>query len=290
MRIAVTAASGRLGGVTLDELQNRVGRDGVIGVARDPKKIATPDIEKRAGDYASVADMAAALAGIDTVVMISAPVAGDSDRFALHQNVIAAAIKAGVRKVIYTSVIGDERVEATSFAPFMAINRDTETALQDSGLEWVIARNGLYLDLDVLHIRHADSHGGVYRNNGGAGHCGYISIAELGFALAELATSDECNASIVNLMGDTYTQAELVEFANQAFNLNVRYEPITLEQNIARFMSDERIAARGKDVVSMLSGCFECIAAGGFDVKSDFERATGRVMKSIPEQLAELGA
>ncbi|MEE4185860.1 MAG: NAD(P)H-binding protein [Gammaproteobacteria bacterium] len=288
MQIAVTAATGRLGEATLRALSGQVAPDQLIAVAREPERVGLPGIAARHGDYASPDSLVAAFAGIDTVVFISAPVAGGSDRMQLHRNVIEAARQAGVRKVIYTSVIGNERAEQTLFAPFQAINRDTEALLQYSGLDWVIARNGLYLDLDILHIRKADTHGGVYRNNGGTGRCGYISIAELGAALAALATSDACNGTVVNLIGDLHTQAELVEFVNAAYGLNVSYEPITLEQNVARFMADERIAARGEAVARMLSGCFECIDRGGFEVNSDFERAVGRPPLSIPEQLATL--
>ena len=257
-----------------------------MAIARDPSRVQPSGIEKRQGDYASAPQMQAAFAGIDTVVMISAPVAGGSDRLALHKNVIAAAKAAGVRKLIYTSVIGNELAAATQFAPFQAINRETEAELQASGMEWIVARNGLYLDLDLVHIRHAHAHGGVYRNNGGEGRCGYISIAELGFALAALACSDTCNGRILNLVGDAFTQAELVQFANEACGLAVSYEPISAQQNFARFMADERIAARGEDVAKMLTGCFEAIAAGAFDVPSDFAAAAGRPPLSIPEQMA----
>jgi NAD(P)H dehydrogenase (quinone) len=288
MRIGVTAATGRLGSATLAALDGQVAPDQLVAIAREPARFARTDIECRAGDYESVDQMAAAFAGIDTVVMISAPVAGGSDRPVLHRNVIDAAQRANVRKVIYTSVIGNARAEGTLFGPFQAINRDTEAMLQYSGLEWVAARNGLYLDLDMMHIRLADTLDRVYRNNGGTGMCGYISIAELGVATAALALTDACNGRPVNLIGELNSQAELVAFANAAYQLNVRYEPITLEQNIARFMGDERIAARGEEVARMLSGCFECIDKGGFEVSSDFEQVVGRKAKTIPEQLAEL--
>jgi len=287
-KIAVTAASGRLGHEILRSLLTRCQPEQVVAVARDPSRVQPGDIEKRPGDYASAEQMQTALAGLDTVVMISAPVAGGSDRLALHKNVIAAARAAGVRKLIYTSVIGNELAAATQFAPFQAITRQTEVELQASGMEWIVARNGLYLDLDLLHIRHAHAHGGVYRNNGAEGRCGYISIAELGFALAALACSDACNGQVLNLVGEAFTQAELVQFANQAYGLAVRYEPISAQQNFERFMADERIAARGEDVARMLTGCFEAIAAGAFDVPSDFAAAAGRPPLSILEQMAAI--
>lgn len=288
MKIAVTAASGRLGTATLEHLTHRVPRDNVVAVARNPSRVVARDIEKRVGDYESPEQMRAALDDIDTVVMISAPVAGGGDRLAMHRDVINAARQAGVRKLIYTSVIGNELAEDTYFEPFYRVNKDTERCLMESGLEWVVARNGLYLDLDLLHIRHAHEHGGVYRNNAGEGRCGYISIDELGFALARVAVTEHCDGMAVNLFGELHTQAELVALVSKALGLNVRYEPISLEANVARFMQDERIAARGEDVAKMLSGCFQCMEKGVYEVTSQFERAAGRPARPLSEQLAKL--
>jgi len=288
MKIAVTAATGRLGQAVITELLARLPNSDVIAIARDPAQVPFESVATRAGDYAQVEQMQKAFAGVDTGVFISAPVTAGVDRLALHQNVVIAAKRAGVRKLIYTSVIGNELAADTYFAPFYELNAGTEKLVKESGLEWVIARNGLYLDLDLVHIRKADAAGGVYRNNAGEGRCGYISIAELGYAIAGLATSDDCNGMCVNLFGELYTQAELVAFANEAYGLHVRYEPITLQQNVERFLQDERIAARGAAVARMLSGCFECMSRGAYEGASHFERAAGRPAKSIPQQLAEL--
>lgn len=288
-KIAVTAASGRLGTSILQALANRVPEDDVVAVARDVSRIEAPVADKRLANYEFPEQLVAAFDGIDTVILVSAPVAGGGDRLELHNNVIEAAKSAGVRKLIYTSVIGNELAEDSYFAPFYHVNCDTERLVKDSGLQWIIARNGLYLDLDLIHIRHAAEHGGVYRNNAGEGRCGYISIAELGYALAALAVNDNCDGMTVNLFGELYTQADLVAFASAAYDLEVRYEPITLEQNVERFMQDPRIAERGEDVANMLSGCFQCMEKGAYEVASHFERAAGRPAKPIPEQLAELG-
>lgn len=287
MKIAVTAASGRLGRATLTKLCEMERAADVVGVARNPDRIEVPGVGKRAGDYDSVEQMTAALDGIDTVVMISAPAVMDTDRVTMHRNVIEAAKRAGVRKVIYTSVIGGSGADDTMFSASQQLNRQAEVDLAESGLEWIIARNGLYVELDLGHIIRANE-SGVYRNNGGEGRCGYISIDELAYATAALATNDICNGRIVNLTSENKTQAELVELANDVFGLDVRYEPITVEQNMDRFMADEKIAARGEEVAQMLTGCFQCIEKGAFDVSSHYQDAAGRAPKMIREQFEEI--
>ncbi len=287
MTIAVTAASGRLGHALLTKLGRQAGSKSIIAIARAPEKIAVADVSCRQGDYTDLASLVGAFSGVDTAIMISAPVTIGTDRVAMHRNVIQAAKQAGVRKLVYTSVIGNGGEAETLFGATQAVNRQAEQDLQESGVEWIVARNGLYLELDLGHIILANKHGGVYRNNAGEGRCGYISIDEIAQATARLALDDHCNGQTLNIISEVCTQAELVAWANQVFDLNVRYEAISTEENIARFMQDERIAARGEEVARMLSGCFECIAAGAFDVQPDFERAAGRAAKPILQQMEE---
>ena len=52
MKVGVTAASGNLGKLILQELISAIGADNVVGIARSPEKICIAGIETRAGDYA----------------------------------------------------------------------------------------------------------------------------------------------------------------------------------------------------------------------------------------------
>lgn len=285
MNVAVTAASGGLGQAILKYLVEEIGADNVIAVARSPDKVGTPGIEVRSGDYQSVQEMTGAFSGIDTVVIISAPV-GDWDRISMHRNVIEAARQAGVRKLLFTSVIGNGKEEDTWFWKTQQVNRQAESDMRESGLEWVVARNGLYLEKDLNHIVHAKGVG-VYRNIVGDGRCGYISVDELAYATAKLAIDDHANGQVFNLVGEPLTQAGLVELANQIFGMDVRYEVISDEENITELMKDPKIAARGEKVAKMLTGCFQAVRTGAFDVDSDFERAAGRAVKPTLQMIRE---
>jgi len=286
MKVAVTAAGGNLGHAILKYLVAEIGAANVVAVARSPKKVTIPEIEKRSGDYNSVDELTEAFNGIDSVVMISAPV-GDWDRIPMHRNVINAAKAAGVSKMVFTSIVGSGIEKDTWFWPTQLVNRQAEADLQESGLDWVVARNGLYLEKDLAHIVHSRDVG-VYRNIVADGLAGYITVDELAYATAKLATNDAANGQVYDLVGDSLSQAGLVELANQVYGMDVRYQTISDEENIAELMKDPKIAARGEYVAKMLTGCFQAVRVGAFNVESDFERAAGRPVKPTLQMIEEL--
>jgi len=284
MKIGVTAASGKLGQLILAELAASIGADNVVGIARSPDKIGIDGIEMRTADYADAAVWPAVLEGIDTIVLVSSP-AGAGDRVQMHWNVIEGGTLAGVRKMLYTSVIGDGKEADTLYAPFAEINRQSEVYLQASGLEWVIPRNGLYLEFDIAHIVNADRDEGIFRNNGGEGRCGYISRAEIAYATAKLALDESANGKIFNLVGKCLTQAELVNKVNEVYGTNVRYEAFSDEECLAKLAP-----VRGETVANMLTGCYQCIRNGAYDVPSNFFAAAGRDAKPIKDQIVAIKA
>ena len=299
MKIAITAASGHLGLAILNELkrllevqytpqgelvegsEDQTSR--LVAIARDPSKLDDSGVEVRQGDYGSVEQMQQAFVGIDTVVLVSAP-AGVGDRVALHRNVIKAAVAAGVRKVIYTSVIGNGDEMQTFYAPMAEVNRQAEKDLQESGLIWIAARNGLYLEFDVAHILNAAAEG-VFRNNGGEGYCAYITRSELALAFARLVLGDHCDNRVLNLVGDAYTQEQLVDMVNRCAGINVRYEMSSDEECLAKMTP-----VRGAEVAAMLTGCNQAIRNGAFDVPSDFEEIVGIRCKPMQFMIAEVVA
>jgi NAD(P)H dehydrogenase (quinone) len=285
MSVAVTAASGRLGHAILRELAREGQARNVVGIARQPERVQVPGIETRAGDYQSLDSMRAALRDVDTAIMISAPVAGGSERISLHRNVIEAARQAGVRRVLFTSIIGNGREMDTLFGATQRVNRQTESDLQASGLEWVIGRNALYLELDLIQMRKAGETG-VYSNPAGTGRCPYLTIDEIAFAYARLAADESQTSQTYNITGETLTQAELLQQACDVFDFNVRYEAQSDDACITRFRT--LMPERGESVAQMLTGCFQSIRAGAFDVPSHFREAAGRPAKSVREMMQDV--
>lgn len=276
MKIAVTAANGKLGSSIVNELIKEIGKENVIGLVRTPEKAAHLDIEIRKGDYNNREDFNKALKGVHAVLLISGMDAPEK-RIQQHRNIIEAAKHNGVQKLVYTSIIGDE--EKTAFSPIVKSNYQTEKDVQKSGLNWVIGRNGIYIEPDLEYLDTYEKEGEI-RNCAGNGKCGYTSRKELGFAYAQMLLSNIHNGQTYNLVGEAITQSQLAKFINQEFNKNLTYNAISLEQ-----YEKERKAELGDFIGSVIAGIYEGINIGANDVPSDFKKATGRAHKSVIEMM-----
>ncbi|SDX82440.1 NAD(P)H-binding protein [Flavobacterium degerlachei] len=276
MKIAVTSANGQLGSSIVKHLIKVIGKENVIGIARTPEKAKHLGIEIRKGDYNSREEFEVALQGIDAVLLLSG-MDEPQKRIQQHRNVIEAAKANGVKKIVYTSIVGDE--EKNAFSPVVQSNRQTELDVQNSGMEWVIGRNGIYIEPDLEYIDNYVKEGEI-RNCAGEGKCAYTSREELGYAHTKMITEAEHNGEIYNLVGEAITQTELGSYINEVYNTNFGYHYISSE-----VYAIERKAELGDFIGSVVTGIYEGIHSGAYYVPSDFEKATGRTHKSAIEMI-----
>lgn len=270
MKIAVTAVSGKLGAAIARELIKEIGKDQVIGIARTPGHVKDLDVEIRKGDYTNRQEFDEALRGVDAVLLVSG-MDDPQKRIGQHRNVIEAAKQNGVRKIVYTSIVGDE--SETAFSPIVQSNRQTEKDVRESGLEWVIGRNGIYIEPDLEYIDQYVKDGEI-TNCAGDGKCGYTSRGELARAYAQMLVKAEHNGQTYNLVGKAITQAELAGLINQVYGTDLSYRPVS----VAAY-AEERKAALGEFMGTVIAGIYEGIQKGVNDVRSDYARAAGREHK-----------
>src|SRR5690606_23354729 len=126
-----------------------------IAASRNTDKLAgfaQQGIELRQADFDDVKSLDAAFTGIDTVMLVSTDaLAIKGQRFEQHRTAIDAAKRAGVKRLIYTSMPNPEGA-LISFAPD---HLGSEEALKASGIDYVILRNAWYFD-NYLHSLPAD--------------------------------------------------------------------------------------------------------------------------------------
>jgi NAD(P)H dehydrogenase (quinone) len=267
MKIAVTAASGQSGGAIVNALVKQVGAANVVALARTPEKASALGVEVRPGDYNNLPELERSLMGVDTLLLVSGMDAPDK-RIVQHRNVINAAKNSGVGKIVYTSVQGAQ--QGTAFSPVIQSNRQTEEDVKSCGLEWVIGRNGIYIEPDIEYIESYKKAGKV-TNCAGQGRCAYTCRGELAYAYAKMLTEGKHNGHTYNLHGELLTQQQLVEHLNKAFDLNLRYVPLTVEEYQA-----DRVAELGDFIGTVIAGIYQGIALGALENESHYQQASGR--------------
>lgn len=281
MKIAVTTASGQLGSAIVKQLIADTGKENVVGIARTPQKAAHLGVEVRQGDYNSREQFDAALKGIDTVLIISGMDTPDK-RIGQHRNIIEAAKTNKVKKIVYTSIAGDKA--ETAFTPIVRSNRQTEQDIQDSGLAWVIGRNGLYIDSDLEHIDHYINTGEI-ANAANNGLCAYTHRNELAIAYSHLLRENKHHGKIYNLVGEPVTQSQLAGYINQTYDSAITFKAMTADE-----YTQERKAALGEFMGTIIGGIYSGIQQGGFNPESHFEQAAGRPHKTTLEIIQEFKA
>jgi len=277
MKVAVTSASGKLGASIVQHLIQEIGKENVIGIARTPERVKHLGIEIRKGDYNSREDFDLALQGVDTVLLVSG-MDEPQKRIQQHRNVIESAKANGVQKIVYTSIVGAE--EGNAFSPIVQTNRQTENDVKESGLDYVIGRNGIYIEPDLEYLDTYKNEGKI-RNCAGEGKCTYTSRQELGYAYTKMLIEEKHNGQTYNLVGEPITQAQLKDYINQAYGTNLKFNSVSEEDYLA-----ERIAELGGFMGTIIAGIYQGIKNGANDVPSDFEKATGRLHQS-PLELIE---
>lgn len=172
MRILVTGASGRFGGSAARMLLQRLQARDLTLMSRTPDRLASfkaAGCEVRYGDFDDEPSLAAAVQGVDKMLLVSGTKVGR--RVGQHSRAIDAALKAGVGHVVYTSHIG-----ATKDNPSL-IAKDhygTEEKLRASGLRWTAMRDGLYMNAMIEAAAPAALKSGRWVTASGQGKTGLV--------------------------------------------------------------------------------------------------------------------
>ena len=256
-RVAVTGATGLLGAKVARRLAGR-GESQVL-LARDPSRAPSlTGAEVRRADYSDSEDTRRALAGVDTLLMVSA--SETPDRVERHLAFIDAASATGVGHVVYTSLQG-----AAPTATF-TLARDhwaTEEHLRASGLAHTILRDSLYADFLPLMV----GEDGVIRGPAGAGRAAVVAQDDIAdVAVAVLLDPGRHDGRTYDLTGpEALSLAEVAQTISDVTGRAVRYHAETLEEAYA---SRARYGAPEWQVDAWVS-TYTAIAAGEMAAVSD---------------------
>jgi uncharacterized protein YbjT (DUF2867 family) len=144
--ILVTGGTGTLGRLVVRRLRD-AGCD--VRVLSRRTHESADGIEYMIGDVATGEGVQAAVAGAGTVVHCAGSSKGDEDK---AQNLVRAASRAGVRHLVYISVVGADRIPIVSgidraMFGYFGSKLAAERVVADSGLPWTTLRATQFHDL-----------------------------------------------------------------------------------------------------------------------------------------------
>ncbi|WP_133273408.1 SDR family oxidoreductase [Hymenobacter radiodurans] len=231
MRIAITGSTGQLGRLVIEKLKTRVPANQLVALVRNPAKAADLGVEARHADYSKPETLTAALAGVDTLLLISSNEVGQ--RAAQHQSVIAAAKQAGVSRFVYTSLLHAD----TSPLSLADEHRATEADLKASGIPFTILRNGWYTENYTGSIGGALA-GGAFLGSAQEGKISSATRADFADAAVAVLTGEGHEGKVYELAGDdAYTLAELAAEISRQSGKDIPYKDLPVAEYAAALSS-----------------------------------------------------
>lgn len=224
MKAGITGATGQLGRLVTEYLKTKVSTEDLVALVRTPEKASELGIEARVFDYNQPAGLAEALKGLDQLLLISGSEIGK--RAEQHQNVINAAKEAGIKRIIYTSLLHAD-TSSLSLAPE---HFATESAIKASGIPFTILRNGWYTENYTGSLA-GTLQAGVLTGSAGEGRISSASRDNFAEAAAVVLTTPGHEGKVYELAGDhSYTLAELAAEVSHQTGRDIPYQNLTEEE------------------------------------------------------------
>lgn len=268
--IAITGASGQLGRLVIEDLLKTVKAEEIVAVVRNPAKandFSNRGVQVRAADYGDVSALAKAFSGVEKVLLISSSEVGQ--RAAQHNNIIAAAKQAGVKLIAYTSLLHADKSPLALAEEHIV----TEQQLKDSGVPFVLLRNGWYTENYLASVPPAIQHG-VFIGSAGEGKIASATRADYAAAAAKVLTLDNQAGKVYELAGDHgWTLAELAAEVSQQSGKPVVYQNL----NEADFKAALQGAGLPEGFAALLANSDAGAEKGGlFDDSHQLSKLIGR--------------
>jgi NAD(P)H dehydrogenase (quinone) len=283
--ILTTGATGQLGTAVIDRLLRRTDSTEVAALVRDPSRAADLEargVSVRVGSYDDTDALQRAMKGIDRVLLIASN--NLERRLQQHQNVIDAAVRAGVSLIGFAS--RSLRAIQDSGNSSMRDYIETEDRIRRSGLPHVLFRNALYMDTLPIFVGGARVLDTGIRLPAGDGKVAYALRREMGEALAN-AMLDHKGAARTHVVASphAYSFDDVAAALSEMSGRTVAYTPVTDEEYLAGAVQ----AGVPDQVARSILGFYHDIRDNQLDeTSSDLERLLGREPATLAEGLPEL--
>lgn len=296
-KIIISGASGGFGRETAELLMQQIPAERLILTTRTPEKLAdlaAKGADVRFADFDDPASLARAFAGGTRMLLISTARVGS--RVGQHENAVTAAVTAGVRHIVYTSLLG--AAEPDNPAIVKLDHRATEEIIERSGAAWTFLRDSQYAEaVASAMVAGAYLSGGQLPDNCGDGQIAYVSREDcVAVAAAVLIGDGHENQAYDVTGGEKFTVPQAMALAAELSGRPIEVIPVDEEAMFAHFdrlgaprhasdiVPDGPIKWSSDDMVTF----GQSIREGYFDRQTDIvERLTGRPPKTLRAVMEE---
>lgn len=280
-KILITGATGVVGKGTIEHLLKKgFPASQIVGLARNAEKaeeLLAKGIEIRIGDYFDYNSLLRAFEGIDKVMLISAH--SFTDRFTQHYNAITAARQAGVKHIVYMSIM---RKEGSGFIMPEVTESDifSEQTLRASGVDYTLLFHPPFTEVLPFYYGFKPYQNGLKLPEG-KGKMAPTTRDELAEAHAVILSQPGHENKTYTLSGN-----EAISFADIAQILSdVKGEPVPYTIITAQEYNDLR-SAEGipAHLTGFVTDWVVAINSGEYDYQpGDLERLLGRKTATFRE-------
>ncbi|URN99698.1 SDR family oxidoreductase [Leclercia adecarboxylata] len=280
--IAITGATGQLGQLVIEQLLNTVPASQLVAIVRNPARaeaLSQQGVTVRQADYTDQAALTRALAGVDKLLLISSSEVGQ--RAPQHQNVINAAKTAGVKFIVYTSLLHADTSPLGLHVEHVA----TEQALADAGIPYALLRNGWYTENYLASAPPALEHG-VFIGAASEGKIASATRADYAAAAARVISEEGHAGKVYELAGDhAWTLGELAAELSRQSGKNVVYQNLS-EADFAAALKSVGLPA---GLADMLADSDVGASKGGlFDDSRTLSTLLGRPTTPLAESVKHI--
>ena len=295
-KIIVTGASGQFGNAAAKLLLESVPAEDLVFLSRTPEKLAdfeAAGVNVRAADFDCPATLPRAMEGGERMLLISTARVGT--RVGQHTNAARAAAAAGIRQIVYTSLINADRPDNPAI-----VKNDhfaTEQAIRATGVEYTFLRDSQYSEAIALAMAIPALQMGVKPDNCGDGKVGFVSRDDCVAVAVGVLTQDGHGDKAYPLTGpEALSIPQALAMVSEIAGKPIEVQPVSDEEMFAYFDSlgvprhasdivpDGPIPWSSDDMVTFGTS----IREGFFDEVTDcIERITGRpprTLRSVFEQ------
>ena len=279
-KILVTGATGQLGKAAVNELLQKVAASDISVLVRDIAKaedLKAQGVNVIKGDYNDYASLVAAFKGVDKLYFVSS--SDVPNRLPQHQNVVKAAVEAGVGHIIYTSAQRKSEDGTSPIAMIADAHWKTDDLIKESGLTYTILKHGLYTDILPMFMGDKVIETGTIFLPAGDGKASYASRNDLAAAGVVVLTTEGHENKVYEFGGTvSYSFNDIAGILSELSGKTIQYASPSAE------VYSEQLKSYGvpDEMIQGAASFCVAIAQGEFDFPSmDLETLLGRKLQSV---------